>query len=80
MAEDDAQWNNLAFAEEAAVFKGPTQNARVLSEGWVAANAFCPGCGTTPLTAFAAKAPVADVHCGVCAEDYELKATRGRAG
>lgn len=80
MAEDDAPWSNLGIAEEAAVFKGPTRNARVLSEGWVAANAFCPGCGATPLTAFAAKAPVADVHCGACAEDYELKATRGRTG
>lgn len=78
MAEDDAPWSNLGFAEEAAVFKGPTQNARVLSEGWVAANAFCPSCGATPLTAFAANSPVADFHCGVCAEEYELKATKGR--
>ena len=58
MAEDDAPWSNLGFAEEAAVFKGPTQNARVLSEGWVAANAFCPSCGATPLTAFPANSPV----------------------
>ncbi len=64
--------------EEAAVFKGPTQNACVLSEGWVAANAFCPSCGAKPLTAFAANSPVADFHSGVCAEDYELKATKGR--
>ncbi len=78
MAEDDAPWSNLGFDEEAAVFKGPTQNARVLSEGWVAANAFCPSCGATPLTAFAANSPVADFHCGVCAEEYELKATKGR--
>ncbi|WP_428151809.1 DpnI domain-containing protein [Brevundimonas sp.] len=47
------------------------------AEGWVAANAFCPGCGATPLTAFAANSPVADFYCGVCAEEYELKATRG---
>ena len=50
MAEDDAPWSNLGFAEEAAVFKGPTQNARVLSEGWVAAHAFCPSCDATPPT------------------------------
>ena len=35
-------------------------------------------CGATPLTAFAANSPVADFHCGVCAEAYELKATKGR--
>ncbi|MBJ7486599.1 MAG: hypothetical protein JHC99_18035 [Brevundimonas sp.] len=46
--------STLGFAEEAAVFKGPTRNARVLSEGWVAAHAFCTSCGATPLTAFAA--------------------------
>ena len=78
MGQDDEGWSRFGFAEEAAVFKGPTQNARVLSEGWVAANAFCPSCGATPLTAFAAKAPVADFHCGVCAGGYELKATKGR--
>ena len=44
----------------------------------VAGHAFCPGCGATPLTAFAANSPVADFHCSVCAEEYELKATKGR--
>ena len=78
MTEDDAPWSTLGFAEEAAVFKGPTRNARVLREGWVAANAFCPNCGATPLTAFAANSPVADFHCGGCAEEYELKAAKGR--
>ena len=34
--------------------------------------------GATPLTAFAANSPVADVHCGVCAGDDELKAAGGR--
>jgi type II restriction enzyme len=78
MAEDATPWSNLGFAEEAAVFRGSTQNVRVLSEGWIGANAFCPNCGATPLTAFAADSPVADFHCVVCAEEYELKATKGR--
>lgn len=80
MKEDDVPWSTLGFAEEAAVFKGPTRNARVLSEGWAAANAFCPGCGATPLTAFAANSPVADFHCGVCAGDCDLRAAGGRTG
>ena len=45
MADDDSSWGTLGFDEEAAVFKGATQNARVLSEGWIGANAFCPNCG-----------------------------------
>lgn len=70
--------SNLGFAEELAVCKGATQNARALSEGWIGANAFCPNCGAEPLTAFAANSPVADFHCGVCAAEYGLKATKGR--
>jgi len=66
------------LAEETAIFNGAAQNARVLSEGWIGANAFCLNYGAMPLTAFAANAPVADFHCGVCAEEYELKATKGR--
>lgn len=77
MAEDQTPWSRLGFAEEAAVFKGPTQNIRVLSEGWIAVNGFCPSCGAAPLTAFTANSPVADFHCGICAEEYELKATKG---
>lgn len=78
MTDEDAAWSNLGFAEGAAVFKGPTQNARVLSEGWVAANAFCPSCGAERLTAFANNSPVADFHCRTCSEEYELKATKAR--
>lgn len=78
MNDDTIPWSNLGFAEDAAVFKGATQNARVLSEGWIAANGFCPSCGATQLVPFAANAPVADFHCGICAEEYELKATKGR--
>lgn len=78
MSKEPHPWSNLGFAEEAAVFKGPTQNARVLTEGWVAANAFCPNCGGDRLSAFANNSPVADFHCGACAQEYELKATKGR--
>lgn len=80
MGQDDIPWSNLGLAEEAAVFKGPTHNARVLSEGWIAAYGFCPSCGATPLAAFVANSPVADFHCGFCAEGYELKAKKGRPG
>lgn len=32
---DEMVGSNLGFAEELAVFKGATQNARALSEGWI---------------------------------------------
>jgi len=67
MAEDDIPWSTLDFAEDVAVLKRATQNARVRSEGWTAANAFCPNCGAEPLTALAVNSRAADFHCSVCA-------------
>jgi type II restriction enzyme len=80
MAESDEPWSNLGFAEEAAVFVSASQNARVLSEGWVAANLFCPCCGCERLDRLANNSPVADFRCPSCREEYELKAARGRIG
>lgn len=76
MAADDEPFRNLGFAEDAAVFASAYQHVRVLSEGWMAMRGFCSSCGAEPLAAFKAKVPVADLHCPVCAEDYELKAQR----
>lgn len=77
---DDNHWCDLGFAEPAVVYKGPTQNARVLSEGWVAAQLFCPGCGADRLDALPNNSPVADFACPACAEEYELKAGKGAPG
>lgn len=80
MGQDDNHWCDLGFAEQAAVFKGPTQNARILSESWVAARLFCPGCGADRLDAFPNNSPVADFACPACSEEYELKAKKGPPG
>lgn len=56
------------------------QNARVLTEGWVAASLFCPNCGAQPITRFAANRPVADFVCDTCREEYELKSRKARIG
>lgn len=80
MAEDDHRWSHLGFAEEAAVFRGPTQNVRVLSEGWVAAHMFCPACGAERLRALPNNSPVGDFVCDGCAEEFELKAKKGALG
>lgn len=80
MGQDDNHWCELGFAEQAVVFKGPTQNARVRTEGWVAAHLFCPGCGAEALKPLPNNAPVGDFACAACAEEFELKAKNGRLG
>lgn len=37
MGQDDTPGRELGFAEQAVVFKGPTQTARSVTEAWVAA-------------------------------------------
>lgn len=80
MGQDDNRWSPLGFAEEQAVFKGPTQNVRALSEGWVAAHMFCPACGAERLRALPNNSPVGDFVCDACAEEFELKAKKGALG
>jgi len=80
MGQDDNHWCELGFAEPAFVFKGPTQNARVRTEGWVAAHLFCPGCGAEALRSLPNNSPVGDFACDACAEEFELKAKNGRLG
>ena len=79
MEEDDLALP-LGFAEERAVFKGPTQNARVLTEGWVADHLFCPNCGEARLMQQPANRPAADFLCRTCDQDYELKSKQGALG
>lgn len=80
MAENNHRWSPLGFAEEQAVFKGPTQNVRALSEGWVAAHMFCPACGAERLRPLPNNSPVGDFVCDACAEEFELKAKKGALG
>lgn len=77
---DDENWSQLGFAEERAVFVSASQNARVLSEGWIATHMFCPGCGADRLRPFANNSPVADFNCAFCGEEFEVKAKNGRLG
>lgn len=80
MGDDDNHWSSLGFAEERAVFKGPTQNVRALSEGWIAAHMFCPACGAERLRPLPNNSPVGDFVCDACAEEFELKAKKGALG
>jgi len=58
-------------------YKSKSQIARVLTEGWVLHNSYCPGCGNASLRNFENNRPVADFHCAECNEEFELKSKRG---
>lgn len=66
--------------EDASAFNSGSQKARVWTEGWVLNQMYCPSCGERPLTDYINNKPVADFYCGLCAEDFELKSTKGKFG
>ncbi len=70
----------LGLREEAAIYRGPTQNARVLSEDWTARQMFCPHCTSEQLEQFPNNRPVADFYCSNCDEQFEIKAQKARFG
>ncbi|MDX8383046.1 MAG: DpnI domain-containing protein [Ghiorsea sp.] len=53
-------------------YKSASQIARVVTEGWVNREGFCPSCGTC-LSACKNNTPVADFYCACCSEQFELK-------
>jgi type II restriction enzyme len=52
------------------------QRARVLSESWVHAQAYCPNCGRAHLERYESGRPVADFYCAGCHEEFELKSKK----
>lgn len=54
-------------------YKSKSQIARVITESWVAENAYCPNCGQIYLSHFENNRPVADFFCANCREEFELK-------
>lgn len=57
-----------------------SQKARVLTEGWVDANLYCPVCGNQNIRRFPNNNIVADFYCPSCHEQYELKSKNGKLG
>lgn len=72
--------SNLGFAEDQAIFEGPTQNVRVLSEGWYHNFGYCPNCGSGNLKRLENNSPGSDFRCEPCNEFFELKAKKGVFG
>jgi type II restriction enzyme len=66
-----------ALAEQ---YKSPSQQVRVLTEGWVKKQAYCPNCGKMYLERYSNNQPVADFFCSGCNEDYELKSQKNAFG
>ncbi|WP_297022911.1 DpnI domain-containing protein [uncultured Dialister sp.] len=64
----------------AASYTSRSQIARVVTEGWVAENMYCPRCGASHLTHLSANRPVADFACPHCGEIFESKAKQGPLG
>lgn len=61
-------------------YKSSSQRIRVLSEGWVNREVYCPNCGNSRLNKYSNNKPVADFFCFNCEEEYELKSKRDSIG
>lgn len=59
-------------------YKNRSQIARVISEGWVRDQLYCPFCGGDQLMKFENNRPAADFFCPRCKEQYELKSKHGK--
>lgn len=60
-------------------YKSPSQKTRVLTEGWVKDEIFCPNCGTH-VSEYPNNKAVGDFYCPNCSEDYELKSKKDSLG
>lgn len=63
----------------AANYISQSQKARVLTEGWVLKEIYCPSCGGS-VNDYDNNKPVADFYCKKCIEDFELKSKKGKIG
>ena len=57
-------------------YSSPTQIARVLSEDWVARQAYCLGCGEGGLHRTKSNTQALDFTCKSCSAPYEFKASK----
>lgn len=62
-----------------ASYTSPSQQARAMTEQWVAENAYCPACGQ-PLERLPNNTKAADFVCPSCGPSFELKSKRGPFG
>lgn len=80
MGADTNSWCRLGFGEPSAAYTSATQQARHLTEGWMAEHGFCPACPADRLPPLPNNTRVGDFRCADCGEEYELKAKAGALG
>lgn len=68
----------MQFREEAAVFRGATQNIRTMSEEWAGSFLYCLDCRNERVSTLPNNEPVADFICDRCGATYELKSQKTR--
>jgi len=60
-------------AQLALLYKGPTQQTRVVSEAWGRDNLYCPNCESPSLRPTPPSTPVIDYSCPKCSLPFQLK-------
>lgn len=70
----------LVLSDGGEPYRNNAQYARVVTEGWAAAQMYCPNCGHPRLAKFPANRPVADFLCESCEAQYELKSQKKAFG
>jgi len=70
----------LGFDESQSSYSSGSQKARVWTESWVGAWAYCPHCGHATISSFPNNNPLADFFCTACSEEFELKSQKGNFG
>lgn len=61
-------------------YRGASQIAKALTEGWAERSMYCPACGHARLRRDVANRPVSDFICVECHEVYELKSQKTAFG
>ncbi len=64
----------------ASRYHSNAQKIRVMSEGWLENNMYCPCCGNPHIKKLPNNKPVSDFLCESCKEIFELKSKKGSIG
>ncbi|WP_037586695.1 DpnI domain-containing protein [Stenoxybacter acetivorans] len=70
---------NLFFNQNLAKdYQSSQQKIRVMTEAWLAENAYCVNCATHPIKKVENNQPVKDFYCPHCHEQFELKSKNSK--
>lgn len=72
--------NILLNVDDSYSYSNGSQIARVVTEGWMSDNMYCPRCGCLHIEHLPNNKPVSDFVCPNCYNVYELKSKMGNFG